>query len=122
MPVADPGHTPGAGRGTATILRYEPDVVEFGIDAERAGLLVASEIFAPGWRAFVDGGERAIWRANGAFRGVEIPAGRHRLRFEYRAPGYAAGRALSVTAAVGLLAAFLLAGIRRRRAGVSVSG
>ena len=82
---------PGAGQGVAAITRYEPDLVELDVEAERAGLLAVSEIHDPGWRAFVDGEEVVIWRVNTAFRGVEIPEGRHRLRFEYQDPSFRLG-------------------------------
>ena len=85
---ADP---PEAGRGVAVVTRYEPDLVGLDVEAERAGLLAVSEIHGPGWRAFVDGEEAAIWRVNTAFRGVEVPEGRHRLSFEYRDPSLRLG-------------------------------
>lgn len=82
---------PAAGRGTAAIVRYEPDRVELEVEAEEAGLLTVSEIHDPGWRAFVDGAETAVWRTNTAFRGVLIPEGRHRLTFEYRSLSFRIG-------------------------------
>ncbi len=82
---------PAAGRGTAAIVRYEPDRVELDVEAEVAGLLAVSEIHDPGWRAFVDGAETAVWRTNTAFRGVLIPEGRHRLTFEYRSLSFRIG-------------------------------
>ena len=82
---------PGAGQGRAAIIRYEPDAIELDVQAERAGLLAVSEIHNAGWRAFVDGEETTIWRVNTAFRGVEIPEGRHRLTFEYSDPSFRVG-------------------------------
>ncbi|WP_419162024.1 YfhO family protein [Candidatus Palauibacter sp.] len=82
---------PAAGRGTAAIVRYEPDLIEFDVFAASAGLLAVSEIHDPGWRAVVDGEETAIWRTNTAFRGVHVPAGQHRLTFEYRSPSFLLG-------------------------------
>lgn len=91
---------PEAGRGTATIARYEPDLIELDVEAERAGLLAVSEIYHPGWRAYVDGVERHIWRTNVAFRGVEVPRGTHRLRFAYESRSYRIGVWLSLVTAV----------------------
>lgn len=82
---------PSAGEGTATIGRYEPDLIELDVEARQAGLLVVSEIHDRGWRAFLDGEQAIVWRVNTAFRGVEVPRGRHRLTFEYRNPSFRLG-------------------------------
>lgn len=96
---------PAAGAGSAEITRYEPDVVELAVEAERGGLLFVSEIHHPGWRAYVDGDEAPIWRTNAAFRGVEVPAGAHEVRFVYEDPAYRLGRWLSILATLWLLGA-----------------
>jgi len=46
--------------------------------------LVTSEAYYPGWRAFVDGRPERLALTNVAFRGLPVPAGRHRveMRFE----------------------------------------
>ena len=96
---------PEAGQGTAAIIRYEPAKIELEIQAERAGLLAVSEIHNAGWRAFVDGREATVWRVNTAFRGVEIPAGPHRLTFEYRSSSFQIGvwTSLATLLAIGVV-------------------
>lgn len=95
---------PGAGQGTAAITRHEPDLIELDVETERAGLLAVSELHAPGWRAFVNGEETVIWRVNAAFRGVELPEGRHRLTFEYRDPSFRLGVWTSLIALLVIVA------------------
>jgi uncharacterized membrane protein YfhO len=85
-------------------------VLEVG--ARERGLLVVSEVWHPSWRAFLDGTEVPVYRVNGAFRGVEVPEGEHRLRFVYRSTPFRLGAVLSVLAVVGGL---VLAGLRWRR-------
>jgi uncharacterized membrane protein YfhO len=45
--------------------------------------LVTSEVFYPGWRAWVDDREVQVLRADYLFRAVDLPAGAHRVRFQY---------------------------------------
>jgi hypothetical protein len=46
-------------------------------------LLVLSDTFYPGWKAFVDGKETKIYRADYAFRAIPLNAGTHRVEFIY---------------------------------------
>ena len=72
--------------------------------APRPGLLYASESYAPGWRAEVDGRAVPILAANHAFRAVAVPAGDVTVTFRYRPPGLPAGLALSLLALVAVVA------------------
>ena len=70
--------------GRATIVSYQRDQVMVDVETERAGILVLHDIHYPGWEVRVDGAERPLLRANLLFRGVEVPAGRHRVTFDFR--------------------------------------
>ncbi|MGH9591515.1 MAG: hypothetical protein ACRD5L_00380, partial [Bryobacteraceae bacterium] len=48
------------------------------------GMVIVSEVFAPGWRAYVDGKPETIWPAYTFLRGVVVPAGSHRIEMIYR--------------------------------------
>ena len=68
-------------------------------------LLVASEMYYPGWRAYVDGVETPIVRTNYVFRGVVVPSGQHVVRFAYLPSSVLTGAAVSSLALIvaGLL-------------------
>jgi len=66
---------------------------------------VLADTYYPGWRATVDGAPARIVAANHLFRGVPVPAGRHRVRFEYRPWQVPVGIAVS---ALALLVVLLL--------------
>ncbi|MEN6424640.1 MAG: hypothetical protein ABFE13_04715 [Phycisphaerales bacterium] len=70
---------------TASILTDRPDhiEVEIGPGAPRDSVMVLSDTYYPGWRAFVDGAEQTILRANYAFRGVRLPEGARRVVFRF---------------------------------------
>ena len=54
------------------------------VDTEQAGILVLHDIFYPGWQATIDDAPAPVVRANILFRGVEVAAGHHLVRFDYR--------------------------------------
>jgi hypothetical protein len=66
------------------IVKYANDRVEIDVDTPKAGIAVLHDLFYPGWEAFVDGQRETILRANLLFRGVEVPAGHHRVTFSFR--------------------------------------
>jgi hypothetical protein len=68
----------------AAIVRDEPTLVEIEAELEAPGLLVLADSYYPGWQATLDGEPVEIQPANHLFRGVVVPAGRHRVRFAYR--------------------------------------
>ncbi|MDX1578522.1 MAG: YfhO family protein, partial [Gemmatimonadota bacterium] len=109
---------PRAGAGTAAVIGYESEMVELAVEAERAGLRAVSEIYHPGWTAYLDDIETPIWKTNAAFRGLEIPEGRHTVRFIYRSPAFEAGIWLGAVGWLVLLGAVVLSWrSARRRAG-----
>lgn len=58
--------------------------VHVEVNANGRSLLVLNDTWYPGWKAFVDGKERPIYRANLWFRGVFLEAGEHNVDFVYR--------------------------------------
>ena len=64
-----------------------------------AGLLVIRDNFDPSWTAQVDDVPAPIVRANGLYRAVAVPAGRHVIRFSYRPWELAAGLILTMIGA-----------------------
>ncbi len=64
------------------ILAWSPDRIE--MRTGQAGKLVLSEIFYPGWKAWIDGKPAEIKPALGILRSVEIPTGTHYVTFEFQ--------------------------------------
>jgi hypothetical protein len=70
--------------GKARIVSYQRNAVEIDVDSPQGGILVLHDLYYPGWEVTVDGERRPMLRANVLFRGVEVPAGRHKVAFEFR--------------------------------------
>jgi hypothetical protein len=90
----------------ATITRDEPHVIEVEATLAAPGLVVLADTFHPAWSASVDGAPAAIFPTNHLFRGVPVPAGTHRVRFEYPPTRLLGAAAVSIVAwlAIGFLA------------------
>ena len=92
-PRPAPEAAPTEASGVA-LVRYEPHAVELDVQS-RGGVLVSSEAFYPGWDSLVDGEPAETLRVNTAFRGVAVPAGRHRVTMKYVPRSFLAGLMLS---------------------------
>lgn len=92
-----------AGSGSVRVLSYRENAVELEVTSDEATFLVTSESHYPGWKAWIDGRDQPVLYTNVAFRGVAVPAGRHRVVFAFRPSLPAAGGLLSGLALVLLL-------------------
>jgi hypothetical protein len=72
------------GPGHAWIVRYANTEIVVVADAPAGGgILLLNDVWHPWWRASVDGIGAEIMKANGIFRAVAIPSGRHQVRFTF---------------------------------------
>jgi hypothetical protein len=77
------GESAGERQSAARISGYEASRVTVEVDAVVDGFLFLSDTYYADWRAYVDGIETDIYRANYAFRAVPLEAGHHRVEFVY---------------------------------------
>ena len=102
------------GKGDAAagqLVSLERNHLVAEIDAPEAGVVVVAESYHPGWSALVDGNPARLMPANGAFRGLLVGPGHHRIEMTYHI-GFAG--VLLLLAPLAMLAAAVLALWRRR--------
>ncbi len=99
--------------GVVAWLERSPDRLALRVSCEREAFLVLADTDYPGWEAEVDGRQVGIYRANLAFRAVEVPAGTHEVRFRFRPASARAGLAGSLASLSA--AAALVALLRRKK-------
>jgi hypothetical protein len=91
----------GAG-GEVRLAGATANTRQLDVNAPAPGLLVVGEMYAPGWRAWVDGRAAAMYRAGGNLQAVPVPAGAHAVRLAYLPANVVAGAAISLATVVAL--------------------
>jgi hypothetical protein len=94
---------------TVSVTRYEPNRIEITASTEKNGILWLSEIWYPAWKAFVDGKETSILRADYSFRAIALPKGDHKVVFVYSSGTFKKGAMVSLLTlilAVGMIGFF----------------
>jgi len=91
-------------------LKYEPKAIEVSTQSSRGSLLVLSETYYPGWKAWLDDRPTPIYSTDIALRGVVLPPGVHRVRMEFRPLIFPI--ALGISIATAILLAILGFGMR----------
>ena len=79
----------------AVISERQPDRVVVRTNTNRPALLVLADVYAHGWKAYVDDRLTPIVITNVAFRGVPVAAGEHTVRFVFDPDDLETGRLIS---------------------------
>ncbi|MBZ5495971.1 MAG: YfhO family protein [Acidobacteriia bacterium] len=101
---------------------YLEEEIVLDLRLNRSGVLFLSEIYYPGWEAFVDGKETKIYRADYLFRSVFLEAGGHSVRFVYRPVSYRIGVIASLATLLFLPAAVVFHTVRNRNTAETPQG
>ncbi|MFM8742881.1 MAG: YfhO family protein, partial [Cytophagales bacterium] len=82
---------------TVLLAEFKPSYVRYQSQSTQNGLAVFSEIYYPkGWKAFIDGKESPIIRANYVLRALEVPAGNHTIEFKFEPEPYVIGNKVTL--------------------------
>ncbi|MEM8536106.1 MAG: YfhO family protein, partial [Chloroflexota bacterium] len=101
------------GEATVSITDHTPNQTNLSVSTTEERLLVMSEMYFPGWHAYINGEETPIYRTNYLFRGIVVPEGEHTITFEYRPNSLIIGGTLSMVAIIIMIGLLL---IRQRKA------
>ncbi len=108
---------PGGDAGPAQAARFEEETnnrVRIAAAASMPSVLVLSQIYYPGWSAYIDGKKTPVIRTNYTFTGVLVDRGTHVIEFRFLPATFLWGAALSVAS---ILLAILFAQKPLRRFG-----
>lgn len=89
------------------VEKYSGSEVIFKTTVSQPAYLVLTDTWFPGWIGQVDGQDVEIYRADGNFRAVQVPAGEHTVRFKYSPISFRVGSVLTLLAVIAVLLALV---------------
>ena len=87
----------------AKIIKYTPNEILIKTELDKTGFLFLSDTCYPGWKAYVDGRESKIYRANYMFRALALDKGKHNVKFSYDPLSFKIGAFISLITVLGLV-------------------
>ena len=88
---------------------YAPNELHYNVETGKGGVVVFSEIYYPGWSAYIDGQEAELGRVNYVLRALKVPAGKHEVKLEFRPASVSLTESVSYAAIALVLLVFCLA-------------
>ncbi len=92
--------------GSAMLTNYSPSEISIKTSAESNSLLFLSDSYYPGWKAYIDGEETKIFKANYAFRAIVVPKGTHTVEFLYQPKSVHYGLILTIVSIITCIIVF----------------
>lgn len=96
------------------VVKDDIDRIQFSGQSVKNDLVFISEIFFPGWKAYVDGVQQPILRLNYYFRGVEVTPGRHEIELVYAPDSLRQGAAISAFSLIAVVIWWIALLVNRR--------
>ena len=86
------------------LTSYQENELIYTYEAAGDRLALFSEVYYPkGWKVFIDGEEVNHFRANYVLRALEVPAGKHEVRFSFQPDVVQYGSTISLVSFVVLI-------------------
>lgn len=82
--------------GQVSFTSYSPGRMDLKTKSKNGNLLYVSETYFPGWKAYVDGNEVKLYRANYTFMSLLVPSGDHQVSLKYEPSSIRIGSLFSV--------------------------
>lgn len=95
------------GKNTLKNLEILNNRIVGEISTTKNEMLFFSIPYSSGWKAYIDGEESELYKANIGFMAVLVEEGKHNIELRYETPGFKAGLACSVVAMIMLIMVFV---------------
>lgn len=83
-------------RSSVTAIWSSPGRLSIDVATPDAAFLVVSEVYTPGWQAFVDGRRVPLWRADAVLQAVLLPTGARHVELIYLPVTFVVGALVSL--------------------------
>jgi len=110
-----------SGNINAKLVSYSANEVVINTEGDGKGLLILSDNYYPGWKAYIDGKETGVYRANYTFRGVLIGSGIHTVLFRYHPSSFFLGTKISLLSLFFIPVLYLLYNRSAKLSGKSIT-
>jgi hypothetical protein len=105
---------PAPGLPPVEFLQDDASRVRLRVDSPCDGFVVLADLLFPGWNATVNGHDAPIYKANYAFRAVEVQAGANDIVMTYSSTAWRLGVPLAAVTLIGVFVAGAFQLVRRR--------
>ena len=90
------------------LAEYAPNKLVYNYSTATPRAAIFSEIFYDkGWNAYIDGKSAPYFRANYVLRGMILPAGNHKVEFQFKPAMYEVGKKIDLASSLLLIVAAL---------------
>lgn len=90
--------------GKVVLKEYKPGKIVLQTSSKKDGRLFLSEAYYPGWSFYIDGKKAQVLKEREVFTAVDLPAGKHKVKYVYEPMSFKLG------AVISLISLFVLIG------------
>ena len=94
---------PGAEGDKLSLGKETPNSVRISAELTGKKFIVLNDTYYPGWEVYIDGAKETLYRANGIFRGVVCPEGKHDILFKYNPKALKLGGLISIVSVLTVI-------------------
>jgi len=87
----------------ATFIDYSDQSFKLKTSSNNQAPLVLSNVFYPGWQAFIDGQKTEVKKVNFMFQSILVPKGQHQVEFKFQPQSFYNGLYISVAATIATI-------------------
>ena len=65
------------------ITEYKNNYISYQVSSSKSAMMVMSEVYYPGWHAYINGERQKVYQVDGILRGVVVPEGESMVEFRF---------------------------------------
>lgn len=101
------------------VRSYDGQRVEIEVETDKNAFLVLTDVYYPGWNAYINGEKAEIYQADYAFRAVPVRKGKQKVIFRYQPKSLVWGGILTLTGFLVAIALGLFTFFRERKSSLA---